>query len=73
MDAPYAVTAQTTRPTFDANNRPIDVMDISFEVIGTGDRSMVSIPVTQYTAQRVHEAIQPLANQMAAVRQLGQG
>ena len=72
MPAKYKVTSQTTRPTFDGNNKPIDVFDVSFEVIPHGDRGMVSIPVNQYTAERVHGEIQPLADQMAAVRDLGQ-
>jgi hypothetical protein len=72
-DAKYKVTAQAPRPTFDNNNRPIDVIDVSFEVIDTGDRAMVSVPQGQYTAENVHAAIQPLANQLAAVRALGQG
>jgi hypothetical protein len=73
MDAKYKVTSQAPRPTFDDNNRPIDVMDVGFQVIATSDRSMVSIPMSQYTAETVHAVIQPLANQMAAVRELGQG
>lgn len=72
-DAKYKVTSQSPRPTFDDNNRPIDVMDIGFEVIETGDRAMISVPRNQYTAENVHAAIQPLANQMLAVRSLGQG
>lgn len=72
-DAKYKVTSQAPRPTFDDNNRPIDVMDVGFQVVETGDRSMVSIPMGQYTAEQVHAVIQPLANQMAAVRSLGQG
>lgn len=71
--AKYKVTSQAPRPTFDDNNRPIDVMDVGFQVIDSGDRSMVSIPMNQYSAERVHEVIQPLADQMLAVRQLGQG
>jgi len=73
MDAKYKVTSQAPRPTFDDNNRPIDVMDIGFQVIETGDRSMVSVPMNQYTADGVHAVIQPLANQMRDVRALGQG
>lgn len=73
MPAKYRVTGQTTRPTFDGNSRPVDVFDVSFEVIDTGDRGMVSIPVNQYTAERVNQEIQPLADQMHAVRSLGNG
>jgi hypothetical protein len=72
-DAKYKVTSQAPRPTFDDNNRPIEVMDIGFQVIDTGDRSMISVPMGSYTAENVHAVIQPLANQMAAVRTLGQG
>lgn len=73
MAAKYKVTGQTPRPTFDGNSRPIDVFDVSFETVPDGDRGMVSIPVNQYTAERVHAEVQPLADQMAAVRLLGQG
>lgn len=73
MAARFKVTGQTVRPTFDANARAIDVYDVSFEVQPHGDRGMVSIPVNQYSADTVLQAIQPLADEMARVRGLGQG
>lgn len=73
MAAQFKITGQSTRPTFDNNARPVDVFDISFEVMPHGDRGMVSIPVNQYTAESVLAAIQPLADQMEAVRNLGKG
>jgi len=72
-DAKYKVSSATVRPTFDGNRRPVDVYDVPFEVIDTGDTGMVSIPVSQFTAERVHAAIQPLANELAAMHQLGGG
>lgn len=73
MPAQFRVTGQTTRPTFDNNSRPVDVFDVSFEVLPDGDRGMISIPVNQYSAEAVLNAIQPLADQMAQVRSLGRG
>jgi hypothetical protein len=70
-DARYRVTSQTPRPTFDNGGRAVDVFDVSFELVETGDRGMVSIPQRDFSAARVHEAIQPLANEMQAVRALG--
>jgi hypothetical protein len=72
-DARYKVFPATTRPTFDQARRPVDVYDIAFEVIDTGDTGMISIPVAAFTAERVHAAIQPLANQLAAMHLLGGG
>ena len=72
-DARYKLFPATLRPTFDQARRPVDVFDISFEVIDTGDTGMVTIPVASFTAERVHAAVQPLANQLAAMHQLGGG
>lgn len=72
-DAKYKVFPATHRPTFDQARRPIDVYDITFEVIDTGDTGMVSIPVESFTAERVHALIQPKANQLAAMHALGGG
>lgn len=66
-DAKYKVSPASVRPTFDGARRPVDVYDISFEVIETGDTGMVSIPVQQFTAERVHALIQPLANELYAM------
>lgn len=72
-DARYKVSPATVRPTFDASRRPVDVYDIPFEVVDTGDTGMVSIPVQQFSAERVHAMIQPLANELFAMHQLGNG
>lgn len=73
MPAKYKITGQVTRPTFDNNSRPIDVIDVFFEITPWGDRSQVSIPVNQYSADAVASAVGDLADKMAAVRELGQG
>lgn len=72
-DAKYRITNQAPRPTFDRNRMPVDVYDVFFEVTDTGDTGQVSIPVSQYTADRVHAMVQPIVNQLWAARQLGGG
>lgn len=70
-DAKYRITNQAPRPTFNNNRQPIDVYDVFFEVTDTGDTGQISIPQSQYSAQRVHDMVQPLVNELYAARQLG--
>lgn len=69
----WRVTSQSQRPAFGPGNTLIDMMDVHFVVDETGDAGMISIPLNQYTPERVEAMIQPTADNMAAVRKLGQG
>jgi hypothetical protein len=48
-------------------------MDVMFIIDDTGDTGLVSIPLNQYTADRVAAEVQRRADEMLAVRQLGTG
>jgi len=67
----WHVTSQSQRPAFGPGNTLIDMMDVHFVVDDTGDAGMISIPLNQYNAERVAAMVQPLADNMAAVRKLG--
>lgn len=62
---------QNQRPGFGPGNRLIDFMDVMFIIDDTGDSGMVSIPLNQYTEERVAAEIQRRADTMLAVRNLG--
>jgi len=72
-DAKYRITNASPRPTFGKDNKPLDVYDVSFIEESSGFAGMVQIPVNQFTAEKVHELVQPVANNLAATAQLGQG
>lgn len=72
-DAKYRVTSVQPRPTFDRSNKPIDVYDINFVEESSGFGGQVQLPQSQFTAEKVHELVQPIANSLAATAALGQG
>lgn len=70
--ARWRITGQTQRPGFGPNQRLIDFMDVTFELTETGEVGIVSVPLNQYTPERVAAEVQARADTMAAIRALGQ-
>lgn len=69
----YRITSVNPRPTFTTGGKPIDVYDVFFEEVSSGFGGQVSIPVTEYTADRVHAEVYPRAVELAKTAKLGQG
>ena len=72
MPATWRVVNQTPRSDL-AGNRFVQVMDITFEVLATGDQNVVTVPMSSYSVESVASIIQPIADNMLAVSKLGSG
>lgn len=74
MSAQWTVPSggQRQRPSWGPGDTPIDVMDVIFVVTETGDQGMITIPLNQYSPERVAELIQTRADDMLTVHRMGQ-
>lgn len=70
MAAKWRRTFTTQRPSFDVQGRPIDFVDVGFEVLDTGDTGIVSVPLPQFTADRVAAEIQARADELLRIDEL---
>lgn len=72
-DARYSIVDDQSRDDYRRNGGIIPGREVTFREESTGSEGTVWIALTNYNADYVHSQIQPLANEIRRVRQLGQG
>lgn len=70
MDARWRVVSQAQRSDL-AGTRFVMVMDVTVEVLDTGDQFTVTLPMSAYSVEAVASLVQPQANQVLAVSRIG--
>lgn len=69
--ARWRVTNQVQRDDLTRDGFFVTVVEVSYEVLDTGTRGKVVVPLNQYTVERVAEEIQSKADAFMAVGKLG--
>jgi hypothetical protein len=72
MVARWRIVNQEQREDLDRTGKFSTIMEITFEVLDTGNIGMVKVPISAYSAERVADEVSGRANEMLRVARLGQ-